>query len=92
MALDAAYCARREQLGRAAAAHEVGEPLPAVEYSADERRVWAAVLGRLRPLLERHACREYLDGFAAFNFSPHEPVQLLAASDVLQAHTGWALR
>ena len=47
---------------------------------------------RLRPLLERHACREYLDGFALFNFSPHEPVQLQAASDVLQAHTGWALR
>ena len=49
-----------------------GEPIPRLEYNADERRVWSTVLQEVVQLYPEHACAEYLRCFPLFNFRPEE--------------------
>src|SRR6266478_3556199 len=37
-----------------------GDPVPRVDYTAEEEEVWRAVWQNLAPLHERYACRSYL--------------------------------
>eukprot|EP00897_Mesotaenium_endlicherianum_P002633 jgi/Mesen1/2398/ME000157S01534 len=69
-----------------------GEPLPHVEYTAEETRVWAEVLTRLSQLYPTHACREFLRTFPLFGFGPERVPQLEDLSLVLRDATGWQLR
>ena len=49
---DRAYRARRDAIAHVATSHVPGTPVPAVEYTSEERGVWRTVLTRL---LELHA-------------------------------------
>jgi hypothetical protein len=49
-----------------------GEPIPRLEYNADEHRVWSTVLQEVAQLYPEHACAEFLRCFPLFNFRPEE--------------------
>jgi phenylalanine-4-hydroxylase len=38
-----------------------GVPIPRIQYTADEVATWGAVFERQEQLLQRFACKEYLD-------------------------------
>lgn len=69
---DQAYKDRRRHIGNMARAHNVGEPIPRLQYTAEELHVWATVLRELRDLYPQHACAEFLHCLPIFNFSEHE--------------------
>jgi phenylalanine-4-hydroxylase len=56
---DLAYRARRNAIARLALEYQPGDPVPAVEYTADELEVWRTVWRQLAPLHERTACHAY---------------------------------
>lgn len=59
-----------------------GEPIPNVEYSAEETKVWGHVLKALSDLYPTHACKEYLNSYPHFNFTPDRIPQLQELSEV----------
>ena len=59
---DLDYRARRNAIATAASQWHVGQPLPRVEHTEAEHRVWATVSSELAPLHDRLACREFIDG------------------------------
>src|SRR5438067_3862946 len=58
---DEIYRRRRNDIARAALEYREGDPVPEIEYSDDEHRVWREVWQHLSPLHQKYACREYLD-------------------------------
>jgi phenylalanine-4-hydroxylase len=58
---DAAYRSRRNAIARQALEYREGDPLPKIDYTAQEQDVWRAVWRHLAPLHERYACREYVE-------------------------------
>jgi phenylalanine-4-hydroxylase len=69
-----------------------GQPIPNIEYTAEEQRVWSTVYQALVKLYPKYACKEFNAVFPMFNFSPDSIPQLQDMSDVLQATTGWRIR
>ena len=59
-----------------------GQPIPGVEYTAEETVTWGTALRELAQLYPRAACREFLTSFPAFHFSPHRVPQLQELSQV----------
>jgi phenylalanine-4-hydroxylase len=57
---DAVYRERRGALTEFAKEHVWDQPIPRVVYTDDEISVWTAVWDQMDPLLEKHACKEYL--------------------------------
>ncbi len=77
---DADYRRRRAVIASVGESWEPGEPIPEVEYSAEEDEGWATVS---RELAERHrtfACAEYLRGADALTL-PHDRVPQLREVD-----------
>ena len=62
---DPIYRARRDAIASLAVGHVVGEPIPAVAYSAEEHEVWQIVSRELATKHRVYATRAYLDGAAA---------------------------
>ncbi|CAL5221634.1 g3858 [Coccomyxa viridis] len=89
---DQAYKDRRRDIGNVARAHRVGEPIPRLEYTAEELHVWATVLRELKDLYPQHACAEFLRCLPLFNFHEHEVPQLEHLSQILKRETGWQIR
>src|SRR5438874_13222155 len=58
---DAIYRRRRNDIARAALEYREGDPVPHIDYTEDEQRVWSEVWRNLAPLHEKYACAEYLD-------------------------------
>ena len=69
---DQAYKDRRRDIGNLARAHRVGDPIPQLDYTAEELHVWATVLRELKDLYPQHACAEFLRCLPLFNFNEHE--------------------
>jgi phenylalanine-4-hydroxylase len=59
-------------------------------YTEEQHSVWAELVGRVLPELERHAARAYLDGFQVIGLQPDRLPNLAAISARLEPRTGWS--
>ncbi|XP_006802404.1 tryptophan 5-hydroxylase 1-like [Neolamprologus brichardi] len=57
---DNVYRKRRQYFSGLAKNYKHGEPIPRVDYTAEEVRTWGVVFRELHKLYPSHACREYL--------------------------------
>lgn len=58
-------------------------------YTDEQHRVWAELVGRMLPELEKHAARAYLDGFEIIGLQRDRLPNLAAISARLRPRTGW---
>jgi len=86
---DPAYRERRDALATLASKWQPGEPAPTADYTDDEHDVWRAVSESLRPLHEKHACREFLAGKEALGLPEDHIPQLEEVSAALAPLTGF---
>jgi phenylalanine-4-hydroxylase len=89
---DTAYRERRRLITENALRFKTGQPIPHVQYSAEENATWAACFSKLTELYPTHACAEYNACFALMNFKQDEIPQLEDVSNTLQKLTGWRIR
>lgn len=82
-ALDAAWQRRRAEIEALARTFQRSEPVPFIEYSVEEREIWASALRQLRPLQMRLACREFLEGIERFGYDVERVPQLTEVNRVL---------
>jgi phenylalanine-4-hydroxylase len=59
------------------------------DYTPDQHQVWAELVARRMPQLQKHACREYLDGFSQIGLREDKLPNLKAVSALLKPRTGW---
>jgi phenylalanine-4-hydroxylase len=89
---DASYIARRSALSSlVASVDQLGATLPDVAYTADEAKVWHAIVDRLAELHERHAATTYLEGFRHLGLSAAEPPAPGSLAERLREATGFGL-
>jgi phenylalanine-4-hydroxylase len=93
---DPEYRARRAMIDELARHHVYGEPIPVVEYTAEEIATWGEVYRRLAALRERYACAEYRRVFEVMaqecGYAPDNVPQVRAVNDFLEQRTGFRLR
>ncbi len=87
---DEAYRARRNAIAAAAVAWEPGRPVPHVEYTEAEDRVWRTVSRELRAKHDMYACAEYLEAKAALGLPEDRVPQLDEVTAGLAGLTGFA--
>ena len=58
-------------------------------YTEEQHAVWAELVRRVLPEVERHAAREYLDGFQIIGLQPDRLPNLRVISARLEPRTGW---
>jgi phenylalanine-4-hydroxylase len=58
-------------------------------YTPEQHALWAELVTRRMPQLEKHACVEYLDGFQQIGLQVDHLPDLAAVSARLQPRTGW---
>lgn len=58
-------------------------------YTEEQHGVWAELVGRVLPELEKHAAQEYLDGVEIVGLRKDRLPNLAAISDRLEPRTGW---
>ena len=58
-------------------------------YTEEQHAVWAELVGRALPELEKHAAREYLEGFEIIGLQRDRLPNLAAVSARLAPRTGW---
>ena len=58
-------------------------------YTDEQHAVWAELVGRVLPELEKHAARAYLDGFEIIGLQKDRLPKLSAISARLEPRTGW---
>jgi phenylalanine-4-hydroxylase len=58
-------------------------------YTAEQHSVWAELVGRVLPELEKHAAREYIEGFHIIGLQNDRLPNLAAISARLAPRTGW---
>ncbi len=59
-------------------------------YTEEQHAVWAELVGRMLPELERHAAREYLEGFEIIGLRRDRLPKLADISARLKPRTGWS--
>lgn len=62
-----------------------------IHYTAEENAVWRDLITRQVPMLPGRACPPWIDALHEMNFPMERIPQLTEVSDVLRAHTGWAV-
>ena len=58
-------------------------------YTNESHAVWAELVGRVLPELEKHAARSYLDGFEIIGLQRDRLPRLASISARLEPRTGW---
>ena len=86
---DRAYRARRAAIAEIAARFRPGEPIPDVEYVAEEDEVWRVVSAELGRKHERYACAAYLEGAARLALRKDRVPQLEEVRTKLIGLTGF---
>ncbi|GMH42692.1 hypothetical protein BSKO_10611 [Bryopsis sp. KO-2023] len=89
---DAAYKHRRVEISQIAKQHEIGMPIPEIEYTPEEVWTWGEALTKLVDLYPLHACKEFNSSFPAFGFRPDKVPQLEEITSVLRTMTDWQVR
>lgn len=93
---DPVYRERRKYLATMAQSYKLGQPIPKIEYTKEELSVWKAVFEKLTPLLEKHACAEYVRLFPLLvqncGYRADNIPQLQDVSNFLKGCTGFTIR
>jgi phenylalanine-4-hydroxylase len=89
---DTEYRARRAAIAAVGAAYRPGDPIPDVEYSAEEDEVWRVVSAELAAKHRRSACRAYLEGAAALHLPTDRVPQLREVDERVHALSGWHIQ
>ncbi|HKF50296.1 MAG TPA: hypothetical protein VKB38_23240, partial [Terracidiphilus sp.] len=58
-------------------------------YTDEQHAIWAELVGRVLPELEKHASRAYLDGFQIIGLQKNRLPRLASISARLEPRTGW---
>lgn len=59
------------------------------EFSPDQRRAWGELCRRQRPRVERHACREYLEGLVRLDLPDDDIPSIEFLNARITPATGW---
>jgi phenylalanine-4-hydroxylase len=59
-------------------------------YTDEQHAIWAELVGRVLPELEKHAAQEYLDGFQIIGLQKDRLPKLASISARLAPRTGWS--
>ena len=59
-------------------------------YTPEQHAVWAELVGRVLPNVEKHAAREYLEGFEIIGLQPDRLPNLADITKRLGPRTGWS--
>jgi phenylalanine-4-hydroxylase len=59
-------------------------------YTDEQHAVWAELVGRVHPNVQKHAAREYLEGFEIIGLQPDRLPNLAEISKRLGPRTGWS--
>ena len=63
--------------------------IPHAPYSEDEDAVWAAIMERIAPVHEKHACKQYRDNAQKLGLPDDRIPQLQEVSETLEGMTGF---
>nr|XP_021140275.1 tyrosine 3-monooxygenase [Columba livia] len=93
---DLQYKKRRAFFADLAFNYRAGDPLPHIEYTAQETATWREVYRKLSSLYPTHACIQYLDAFRQLEkycgYQEDHIPQLQDVSRFLKERTGFQLR
>ncbi|KAM9772359.1 tyrosine hydroxylase 2 [Syngnathus typhle] len=93
---DPEYRKRRAFISELSYTYKQGDPLPEVEYTAEEIATWRQVYKRLRSVYPDLACRQFLDGLQQLEshcgYGEERVPQLRDISAFLKEKTGFQLR
>src|SRR5437879_3590610 len=89
---DPVYRGRRDAIARIAFEYRDGDPVPWVDYTDEEQKVWRTVWRNLGPLHDRHACRAYLDCSRQLKLDRTQVPQLADVNVALGRATGFRMR
>nr|XP_061819458.1 tryptophan 5-hydroxylase 1-like [Nerophis lumbriciformis] len=93
---DGVYRQRRKYFADLASNYKHGDPIPRVEFTADEVQTWTQVYRELNKLYPTHACREYLKNIPLLvercHYREDNIPQLEDVSCFLKERTGFSIR
>lgn len=93
---DKTYRERRKTIAQIAFSYKYGDPIPCIDYTAEEISTWTAVFNTVLELMPKHACAEYRRVFKLLQdegiFRPDRIPQLEEMSAFMKRHTGFTLR